>query len=112
MKFASFPLVFGLATTSAFAASTNWPQFRGPNSSGISEPPAPVTWNIESGENIRWQTSIPRLGHACPIIWQDRIYIATAAKSGEKPKLTTGLYGDVGSYTEKEPHQWRLLSLN
>jgi outer membrane protein assembly factor BamB len=98
---------------SAFAASTvDWPQFRGPNGGGVSQDAAPVTWNIESGENIRWQTPIPGLGHACPIIWHDRIYVATAIKPGSKPDLRIGLYGDINSYTEKEPHQWRLLCLD
>src|SRR4051794_29164054 len=76
------------------AAPANWPQFRGPQASGVSEAPAPVTWNVQSGENIRWQTPVPGLGHACPIVWQDRIYIATAVKPGAKPELKVGLYGD------------------
>jgi outer membrane protein assembly factor BamB len=97
----------------AFAVSTeNWPQFRGTDSSGVSPQPAPVTWNVESGENIRWQTSIPGLGHACPIVWRDHIYVATAVKPGARPDLKVGLYGDIDSYTEKESHQWRLLCLN
>jgi outer membrane protein assembly factor BamB len=97
----------------AFAGSTtNWPQFRGPNSSGVSDDAAPVTWNVETGENIRWQTPIPGLGHASPIIWENRIYVATAVKPGDKPQLKIGLYGDIGSYTETEPHQWRLLCLD
>jgi outer membrane protein assembly factor BamB len=97
---------------SASGSSTiNWPQFRGPNASGVSEDPAPVTWNVESGENIKWTTAIPGLGHACPIIWQDRVYVATAVKPGAKADLRIGLYGDIDSYTEKETHQWRLLCL-
>jgi outer membrane protein assembly factor BamB len=90
----------------------NWPQFRGPNADGVSPDPAPVTWNVESGENVRWQTPIPGLGHACPIIWKNRIYLATAVKPGAKPDLKIGLYGDIDSYTEKESHQWRLLCLD
>lgn len=99
-------------TTACAAPTVNWPQFRGPHASGVSEDPVPVTWNVESGENICWQTPIPGLGHACPIIWQDRLYLATAVKSGAaKPDLKIGLYGDINSYTEKESHQWRLLCL-
>src|SRR5262249_52271181 len=101
-----------ITLNAAIATSPNWPQFRGPQSSGVSDDPAPITWNVESGENVRWQTPIPGLGHACPIIWNDRIFIATAVKPGDKPKLKIGLYGDVGSYTEKVSHQWRLLCLN
>ena len=95
-----------------FAATVNWPQFRGSNLSGVSDDATPVTWNLESGENIRWQTTIPGLGHASPIVWQDRIYVATAVKPGSKAQLKVGLYGDISSYTETELHQWRLLCLD
>src|SRR5580765_2004366 len=102
-----------LVTLGASAAPTvNWPQFRGPQASGVSDAPAPITWNVETGENIRWQTPIPGLGHACPIIWQGRIYIATAVAPGGKAELRIGLYGDVNSYSETEPQQWRLLCLD
>jgi outer membrane protein assembly factor BamB len=94
------------------ATNVNWPQFRGPQASGFSDQPAPVSWDAESGKNIRWQTPVPGLGHACPIVWEDRIYVATVVKPGDKPQLRLGLYGDVNSYKEKEPHQWRLLGLD
>jgi outer membrane protein assembly factor BamB len=92
------------------AGSTlNWPQFRGPNASGVSPEAAPLKWNVDTGENVRWQTPIPGLGHASPIIWGERIYLTTAVKPGVKPDLKIGLYGDIDSYTENEIHQWRLL---
>jgi outer membrane protein assembly factor BamB len=90
----------------------NWPQFRGPQASGVSADAAPVSWNVESGENIRWQAAIPGMSHSCPIIWQDRVYVATAVKPGAKPELRLGAYGDIGSYSEREAHQWRLLCLD
>jgi outer membrane protein assembly factor BamB len=102
-----------LLLTNALAASdANWPQFRGPNASGISDDPAPVTWNVESGENVRWQTSIPGLGHSCPIIWGNNLYVTTAVKPGPPAQLRIGLYGDIDSYKETEPQQWRLLCLD
>lgn len=94
------------------AADANWPQFRGPEASGRADGSAPVHWDVASGENIRWQTPIPGLGHACPIIWKDRLYLATAVKPGARPELKTGLYGNIDSYTETETHQWRLLCLD
>src|SRR6266404_3106328 len=94
------------------AAVTNWPQFRGPNASGISEDAAPVVWNFETVENIRWQRPVPGLGHASPIVWQDRLYVATATKPGGKPELKIGLYGEGNSYAEKVAHQWRLMCLD
>lgn len=102
-----------LSTLCAQAANVvNWPQFRGPDADGLSDADLPVSWNIETGENIRWQTPIPGLGHACPIIWGDHIFVATAVKPGAKAELKVGLYGEIGSYSEKEPHQWRLLCLD
>ena len=94
------------------AGGVNWRQFRGPQASGISEGAAPLTWNSETGENVRWQTPVPGLAHASPIIWESRLYLTTAVRPGAKPDLKIGLYGDGKSYTEKEPHQWRLLCLD
>ena len=95
------------------AASDNWPQFRGPQASGVSSgPAAPTKWDAVSRENILWQTVLPGLGHASPIVWENKIYIATATRPGAKPKLKIGLYGDGDSYKEKEKHQWRLLCLD
>jgi outer membrane protein assembly factor BamB len=93
------------------AASEDWPQFRGPSASGVGIGPAPLTWDIESGSNVVWQTSIPGLGHASPIIRQGKVYVATAVKPGGKSELKVGIYGDGASYQEKQAHQWRLLCL-
>lgn len=72
----------------------------------------PATWDAESGKNIRWRQPVPGLAHASPIVWGNRVYLATVVKPGAKPQLKIGLYGDGASYAEKEPHQWRLLCLD
>lgn len=92
--------------------AADWPQYRGPQASGLAEGAAvPAMWNVETGENVRWQTPIAGLAHSSPIIWGERIYVATAVKPGAA-ELKIGLYGDIGSVAEKEPHQWRLLALD
>ena len=101
-----------LSATALTLGAENWPQFRGPGATGYSPTPAPVTWNVDTGENLLWRTPVPGLGHASPVIWGDRIFVATAVKPGAKPELKVGLYGEISSYTEKEPHQWRLLCLS
>ena len=94
------------------ARAADWPQFRGPGSSGVDESrPLPITWNIETGSNILWRTEIPGLGHASPIVWGDKVIVATAVKPG-KADLKVGLYGDIKSVVEDEPHQWRLLAVD
>ena len=93
--------------------AANWPQFRGPNASGVSDsPPPPTAWNIQRGTNVRWQTPIPGLAHASPIVWDHRIYVVTAVKPGTKATLKIGLYGDIDSVSEKEKHQWRMFCLD
>jgi outer membrane protein assembly factor BamB len=104
-------LIFPVLTLSASAA--NWPQYRGPNASGVDDSVAlPTRWNIETGENIRWQSSIPGLAHASPIVWGDRVYVATAVQAGGDSPLKVGLYGNIDSVKEKESNQWRLLALD
>ena len=98
--------------TGLFARAANWPQFRGPGARGVDESQAsPTNWNVETGANIRWQTPLPGLAHASPIVWGDRVYIASAVKPG-KAELKVGLYGDIEPLEEKEIHQWRLLALD
>jgi outer membrane protein assembly factor BamB len=93
------------------AAGENWPQYRGMLASGVeASAAAPVVWNVASGENIRWQTPIAGLAHSSPIIFGDRVYVATAVKAGNA-ELKVGLYGDIAPIAENEPHQWRLLAL-
>lgn len=95
----------------AESASSNWPQFRGPQASGVAEMRTSERWNIDGGENIRWQTAIPGLAHASPIIWGNRIYVATAVRPGQAA-LKVGLYGDIDSANDQDSHQWRLLALD
>ncbi len=92
-------------------AEANWPQFRGPGARGVDDSqPLPTTWDVETGANIRWQTPLPGLAHASPVIWGERVYIATAVRAG-KEDLKVGLYGDITPVADTEPHQWRLLAL-
>jgi outer membrane protein assembly factor BamB len=90
----------------------NWPQFRGPDASGVDLTHAlPTRWDLAKGENARWQTPIPGLAHASPVVWGDRIYVATAVAPGTA-ELKTGLYGDVTPLEEQAEQQWRLLALD
>ncbi|MCY4404191.1 MAG: PQQ-like beta-propeller repeat protein [Candidatus Poribacteria bacterium] len=57
----------------------NWHHWRGPHTNGVAvNANPPLTWS--ESENIRWKVPIPGLGHATPIIWEDKIFIQTAIK--------------------------------
>ncbi len=105
-------LTAALLWAGLLAGAANWPQYRGPDGRGVDGSVSlPTHWDVETGENIRWQTALPGLAHASPIVWGDRVYIATAVKAG-KADLKVGLYGDITPVEEKEVHQWRLLALD
>lgn len=62
------------------ANESNWPQFRGPNSSGLGAEGQnpPVEFGPE--QNLLWKISLPR-GHSSPCIRGDKIFIT--ARSGK-----------------------------
>jgi outer membrane protein assembly factor BamB len=95
------------------ASAANWPQYRGPRAGGLDESTAlPTKWNVSTGENVRWQTTVPGLSHASPIVWGDRVYVATAVSASGKSELKVGLYGDINAAKDDSSHQWRLLALD
>ncbi len=56
-------------------AAENWPQFRGPNASGVAaeaHPPA----KIGPGENVKWSVEVP-WSPSSPCIWGERIFLTT-----------------------------------
>jgi outer membrane protein assembly factor BamB len=57
----------------------NWPQFRGPNGSGVADEDAapPVKFGI-----ARWKTPLPA-GHSSPTVWGDRVFITSFDKKLE-----------------------------
>jgi outer membrane protein assembly factor BamB len=106
-------LLGALWLASGLAASANWPQYRGPRASGLDDSAAlPTKWNVETGENLRWKTDIPGLAHSSPIVWGDRVYVATAVNSAGRSDLKVGLYGNIEAAKDDAPHQWRLLALD
>src|SRR5262245_27969113 len=62
-----------LATVSNAAAS-DWPQFRGPNCSGIAPDNGKLPDKIGQDVNVVWKTPLPP-GHSSPAIAGDRIYL-------------------------------------
>ncbi len=91
----------------------NWPSFRGPHASGVADGQfPPLTWDAEKNRNIRWKTPIPGLGHSCPVVWEDRLYVTTAVSSDGKAEFKPGLYGDVASVKETKEHTWRVYCLD
>jgi len=95
------------------ASPKNWPSFRGPDASGVGDgQQPPTTWDAAKGINIRWKTPIPGLGHSCPIVWGDRLFVTTAISSKPDPKVKTGNYGDTTSVNDLTPHTWKVYCVD
>jgi outer membrane protein assembly factor BamB len=94
-------------------ASQNWPSFRGPSASGFIEGyRTPVEWDVDQSKNILWKTHIPGLGHSCPVVWDDRIFVTTAVKDQGQSSLKVGMYGDVQSVNEKDVFSWHIYCID
>ncbi len=91
----------------------NWSSFRGNNADGNGdEQHPPILWNLEKNINLKWKTFIPGLAHACPIIWEDKVFIITAIGKDTTAEYRVGLYGDVGSADDNSEHEWKMYCLN
>ncbi len=73
----------GGAWCRAEGVSGPWPQWRGPNGSGVStESNLPQSWSSD-GKNIRWKVRIPGEGASSPVVSGGRIFLTTAYDSTE-----------------------------
>ncbi len=69
---------------SSTAKDTNWPQWRGPESMGISpEKGLPTEWSAT--KNIKWKTPIMGRGLSSPIVWGKKIFLTTSIEGAVVP---------------------------
>jgi outer membrane protein assembly factor BamB len=63
------------------AMQQQWPSFRGPGGFGVAYyTTAPMQWDGESGENIRWKVEAPAPGFNSPVVWDNRVFLSNATK--------------------------------
>ncbi len=102
------------AVTLASKSEQNWPGFRGPGSQGIAGGyPTRAAWNADAAagkpSGVLWRAEVPGLGHSSPIIWGDRIYVATAVRLSGKAPLRIGYYGDVKAAQDNDEQKWVVI---
>nr|MBA3323474.1 PQQ-binding-like beta-propeller repeat protein [Pyrinomonadaceae bacterium] len=97
----------------AAAQAQNWPQFRGPQASGVADgKTSPTAWDVAKMSNIKWKTEIPGLAHSGPVVWGDKVFVTTAISSDPKASLRVGLYGDVEPVKQEPKHTWKVYALD
>ncbi len=67
---------------SLVAAPPQWPQFRGPNGSGVAEDARPPI-HFGPTTNLLWKTALPS-GHSSPCVWGDRIFLTAFDRDAKK----------------------------
>ena len=67
---------FASALASQPALADNWPQWRGPNATGVAtEGDYPVKFSAEEG--IAWKAKLPGIGSSSPVVWGDAIFVTS-----------------------------------
>src|ERR1044072_5838676 len=76
--------ITGLGFLTEKAEAGNWPQWRGPDGSGISnEKNLPSEWSPT--KNIKWKVAIDGRSHSSPIVWGNRRFLTIAVGGAGVP---------------------------
>jgi len=71
------------STNTTRANGSNWPQFRGPNSSGLAAEGQNPPVKFGPKQNLLWKTPVPS-GHSSPCIWGNHIFLTGYNKETKK----------------------------
>src|SRR5258708_22743245 len=72
-----------------------WPQFRGPNSSGIAAADAAPPVEFGPSKRLLWKRPLP-VGHSSPAVWGDRGFVTTFDTAAAELELIC-LAADTGA---------------
>jgi outer membrane protein assembly factor BamB len=90
-------------------AEGDWPWWRGPARNNHAVGPSPPTkWS--DTENVIWKVDIPGRGHATPILWGERVFIATADDIDETQSLLCLSRADGSLLWNKQIHHGEFIS--
>lgn len=81
-----------IALFAAPSPADNWPRFRGPNGSGVSDIAIPAQWDEKT---IAWRIDLPGKGHGSPVVWGKRVFLNDASDDGSERRLMC-IDGDSG----------------
>lgn len=97
-----------------------WPSFRGEFARGVSDAEGlPEQWALETGAGVRWKTPVPGLGHSSPVIWNERLFLTTAASEAEAeltirkgPEHARRAYGWIKPLAEEGSVEQRVICID
>lgn len=102
-------LAAGASSVALTAYGENWPAWRGPQGTGVSEAAtAPTKWS--KSENVRWKIALPGEGNATPIVWGEKVIVPSVSAMNTRRGLYCYhrddgrlLWKQEVEYTKSEP---------
>jgi outer membrane protein assembly factor BamB len=76
-------LLLAISTGWPFFAA-DWPQFRGPNGSGIAAADSRPPLNWSDSQNVKWRAALPGPGSSSPIISGERVFVTCYSGYGDE----------------------------
>jgi outer membrane protein assembly factor BamB len=94
------------------SAGDQWPQFRGPQSTGVADDAAlPETWSAT--RNVVWKTEIPGSGWSSQVVWGDRIFLTSVISTVAPEVPKKGLYfGGNREGIPTDEHRWMVYAVD
>jgi len=85
-RFAALALTLMVCAAAPIEDPANWPQFRGPNASGVAAESAAPPVEFSAKKNLLWKRALPP-GHSSPSVWGERIFLNAYNSSSRKLEL-------------------------
>ncbi len=93
-------------------ATPEWPQFRGPGSTGITadDPSLPTTWSPT--KNVAWATTIPGSGWSSPIVSGNLVFLTSVLSPEPVKAPKAGLYLGPKPPAPTAEHRWMAYAVD
>ncbi|MEM9480785.1 MAG: PQQ-binding-like beta-propeller repeat protein [Verrucomicrobiota bacterium] len=99
------PLLFATALLTSIAHAENWPRFRGPQGSGISEDKN-IPVKIEK-KHFQWTANLPGDGVSSPVVFGDKIFLTSMGK-GEDERCVVAVSAKDGKQLWKKAYDFTI----
>jgi len=99
-------------TALLLVGADQWPQFRGPQSTGVAEDRnLPDSWSTT--HNVVWKSEIPGSGWSSPVVWGDRIFVTSVISTVAPEAPKKGLYfGGNREAIPADEHRWMVYAVD
>ena len=99
-------IAFAGIALSAADADRYWPQWRGPEGTGVSRSAKPpIEWS--ETKNIRWKKAIPGRGAGTPVIWGEQLFLSSAVPVGASEAEAHAARGKAPG-----PHKYVVMAID